>query len=62
MNKVRTNYGELKMQSIVMNWHELKAWRDEINAAEYYDPSDRMQFDIEWRAFWIAEALEHMEN
>jgi len=50
------------MQSIVMNWHELKAWRDEINAAEYYDPSDRMQFDIEWRAFWIAEALEHMEN
>ena len=34
-----------------MSYRELKEWQEEINSSEYYDPSDRTQFDIEMEQF-----------
>jgi len=51
MNRVATKHGVLRMTYPIMTWQELKDWEDDINASDHYDPSDRMQFEIEMTAY-----------
>ena len=51
MSRVATKHGETTMIYPVMSWQELKDWEDDINASDHYDPSDRMQFEIEMTAY-----------